>query len=173
MKLIVGLGNIGQEYQNTYHNIGFQSLDYITHNALFTMEKKFLGAIYRQGEICYLKPHTYMNQSGKSVRQIADYFDIPAEDIIIIHDDSDIALGQYKIQTNRGSGGHNGVNSVFEHISNSVHRIRIGVRSERHQGMKAENFVLKHIPLEETKVLIEVFGHIEQEIHRIFDPKIS
>jgi len=168
MKLFVGLGNIGEKYKNTYHNIGFDFLDFITDKAIFKIKKQFLGEIYQQGDILYLKPHTYMNDSGKAVLAVKQYYDIVDSDIVIIHDDSDIALGQYKIQVNRGSGGHHGIDSIFNHISQEVKRIRIGIRSERFIGKKAQDFVLRPIYSEDQIVLHKVYQQVQQELN-IFD----
>lgn len=162
MKLIVGLGNIGDNYRQTYHNIGFDILDFLTNRAAFSYKKQFLGAIYKQVDTIYLKPHTYMNNSGQSVLAVKQYYDIQDKNIIIIHDDSDIALGEYKVQTNRGSGGHHGVDSIFEHISSSVTRIRIGIRAERFLGKKAQEFVLRHISEEDKLILDRVYNKIKE-----------
>lgn len=165
MKLLVGLGNIGDTYQHTYHNIGFDFLDFITNKAVFKTKKQFLGEIYQQGDILYLKPHTYMNDSGKAVLAVKQYYDIEDSDIVIIHDDSDIALGQYKIQTNRGSGGHHGIDSIFDHISQEVKRIRIGIRAERFIGKKAQDFVLRPIYAGDKIVLNEIYPQVQQELN--------
>jgi PTH1 family peptidyl-tRNA hydrolase len=168
MKLIVGLGNIGENYKNSYHNIGFDFLDFIANQTVFKIKKQFLGEIYQQGNVLYLKPHTYMNDSGKAVLAVKQYYDIEDSDIFIIHDDSDITLGQYKIQSNRGSGGHHGIDSIFNHISQEVKRIRIGIRAERFIGKKAQDFVLRPIYSEDQIVLNEVYQKIQQEL-KIFD----
>jgi PTH1 family peptidyl-tRNA hydrolase len=168
MKLIVGLGNIGEKYKNTYHNIGFDFLDFITNKSVFKIKKQFLGEMYQQGDILYLKPHTYMNDSGKAVLAVKQYYDIVDSDIVIIHDDSDIALGQYKIQVNRGSGGHHGIDSIFNHISQEVKRIRIGIRADRFIGKKAQNFVLRPIYSEDQIVLNKIYQQIQQEL-KIFE----
>jgi PTH1 family peptidyl-tRNA hydrolase len=157
MRLIVGLGNIGDNYKNTYHNVGFEFLDIITNKADFGYKKQFLGSIYKDGDTIYLKPHTYMNNSGQSVLAVKKYYNIEDNYITIIHDDSDIELGQYKIQTNRGSGGHHGVDSVFQHISPAVTRIRVGIRAERFTGQKAQAFVLKQISSEDQTILEQVY----------------
>jgi PTH1 family peptidyl-tRNA hydrolase len=162
MKLIVGLGNIGDNYRDTYHNIGFEFLDIITNRADFGYKKQFLGSIYKQGDHIYLKPHTYMNNSGQAVLAVKQYYNIQDSEIIIIHDDSDIILGEYKIQTNRGSGGHHGVDSIFQHISPAVTRVRVGIRAERFIGQKAQAFVLKKISLEDKLILEQVYKKIQE-----------
>lgn len=162
MRLIVGLGNIGDNYKNTYHNVGFEFLDIITNKADFGYKKQFLGSIDKEGDTIYLKPHTYMNNSGQAVLAVKKYYDIEDTDIIIIHDDSDIELGQYKVQTNRGSGGHHGVDSIFQHISPAVTRIRVGIRAERFTGEKAQAFVLKKISIEDQIILEQVYKKIQE-----------
>jgi PTH1 family peptidyl-tRNA hydrolase len=161
MKLVVGLGNIGDNYKQTYHNIGFEFLDFITNKANFSYKKQFLGSIYSQLDTIYLKPHTYMNNSGQAVLAVKQYYNIQDNDITIVHDDSDIALGEYKIHINRGSGGHHGVDSIFQHISPAVTRIRIGIRADRFQGQKAQAFVLRHISEEDKVILDQVYKTLQ------------
>lgn len=164
MKLIVGLGNIGDNYRQTYHNIGFEILDFLTNRAEFSYKKQFLGAIYKKADTIYLKPHTYMNNSGQAVLAVKQYYNIQDDNIIIIHDDSDIALGEYKVQNNRGSGGHHGVDSIFQHISPAVTRIRIGIRAERFIGQKAQEFVLRHIAEDDKVVLEQVYKKVQENL---------
>jgi|688.fasta_scaffold03889_16 PTH1 family peptidyl-tRNA hydrolase len=164
MQLIVGLGNIGDNYKHTYHNTGFECLDFMTKQAEFSYKKQFLGATYNKNDTIYLKPHTYMNNSGQSVLALKQYYNIQDSDIIVIHDDSDIILGEYKIQTNRGSGGHHGIESIFQHISPAVTRIRVGIRSERFIGKKAQEFVLKSISKEDKVILDQVYKQIQDSL---------
>ena len=164
MKLIVGLGNIGDKYKNTYHNIGFECLDFLTNQTEFSYKKQFLGAVYKNVDTIYLKPHTYMNNSGQAVLAVKQYYNIPDDKIIIIHDDSDITLGEYKVQTNRGSGGHHGIDSIFEHISPAITRIRIGIRAERFIGQKAQEFVLRHIAEDDKVVLEQVYKQVQENL---------
>jgi len=164
MKLIVGLGNMGDKYNSTYHNIGFECLDFLTNQTEFSYKKQFLGAVYKNGDTIYLKPHTYMNNSGRAVLAVKQYYNIPDDKIIIIHDDSDITLGEYKVQTNRGSGGHHGIDSIFEHISPAITRIRIGIRAERFIGQKAQEFVLRHIAEDDKVVLEQVYKQVQENL---------
>jgi len=164
MKLIVGLGNMGDQYNSTYHNIGFECLDFLTNQAEFSYKKQFLGAVYKNGDTIYIKPHTYMNNSGRAVLAVKQYYNIPDDKIIIIHDDSDITLGEYKVQTNRGSGGHHGIDSIFEHISQAITRIRIGIRAERFIGQKAQEFVLRHIAEDDKVVLEQVYKQVKENL---------
>ncbi|MEY3470775.1 MAG: peptidyl-tRNA hydrolase [Candidatus Parcubacteria bacterium] len=165
MHLIVGLGNIGDKYKSTYHNIGFECLDFLTNQSEFSYKKQFLGSIFKQVDTIYLKPHTYMNNSGRSVLAVKQYYNITDNEIIIIHDDSDITLGEYKIQTHRGSGGHHGIDSIFEYISPAVTRIRIGIRAERFIGQKAQEFVLRSISNEDKVILEQVYKSVQENLY--------
>lgn len=162
MILVVGLGNIGKQYQNTYHNAGFLFIDECVKEN-FLLEKKFEAYIARSGSTMFAKPTTYMNRSGDAIKKITTYFNIPPENVVIVHDDSDILLGEYKVQNGRGSGGHHGINSIFQQLgTNQLTRIRIGVRPLRFQGLKASQFVLHRISQEDQAILQATFAKIRQ-----------
>ncbi|MBU0545815.1 aminoacyl-tRNA hydrolase [Patescibacteria group bacterium] len=164
MKLIVGLGNPGKEYQNTRHNVGFLLAEKLVSNLQFSnfkLEKKFNAKIsaglHNGSKIVIAKPQTFMNESGLAVRAISDFFKLAPSDIIVVHDDKDIALGEYKIQTDRGSAGHNGVKSIIEHLgTQNFTRVRIGVAPETREIDDTADFVLGKLGKEEKKVLDEV-----------------
>ncbi|MBT4153230.1 MAG: aminoacyl-tRNA hydrolase [Candidatus Magasanikbacteria bacterium] len=168
MKLIVGLGNPGSRYTKTRHNVGFMIIDALfeklAHEGLSSPElsKKFNAVIAGgmvQGEKVFLvKPMTYMNNSGQSVGLIAHFYKIPAEDIIVIHDDKDIALGEIKMQKDRGHGGHNGIRSITEHLkTKDFHRVRVGIKSKNEKRMEdTSRFVLGKFSLFEKPLLGEV-----------------
>jgi PTH1 family peptidyl-tRNA hydrolase len=103
-----------------------------------------------------------MNNSGHAVLAVKQYYDIQDSEIIIIHDDSDIILGEYKIQTNRGSGGHHGIDSIFQHISPAVKRVRVGIRAKRFIGQKAKEFVLRSISSEDKIILEQVYKQVKE-----------
>ena len=128
MKLIVGLGNPGKEYTNTRHNVGFNFIDYYLDykNITDTWSKKFDG-LYIQtnlnGEkVIFLKPQTFMNLSGNSVRKVIDYFNIEIDDILVISDDLDLSIGNFKLRPSGSSGGHNGLKSIESNIGTSNYR---------------------------------------------------
>ncbi len=132
MKLIVGLGNPGKEYKNTRHNIGFLILNNILSEVKWNKSSKANTLFYKDsiGEevIEYLKPQTFMNDSGISVSYAQKKHRIKSENIIIIHDDIDLSVGRVKISYDRGDGGHNGIKSIMNHLgSQSFIRIRVGV----------------------------------------------
>ncbi len=165
--LIVGLGNPGEKYQNTRHNIGFKVLDAFfkkfdesTKNA-FRLNKKINGKIAiisKQEKIHLLKPFSFMNLSGAPVAATMNYFDINIKKIIVIHDDIDLPFGQIRLSKNSGSGGHNGIKSIIEHLgTKDFLRLRIGVSTEiSRRNIPTEKFVLGNFSAEENIVLTKI-----------------
>lgn len=150
-KLIVGLGNPGKEYVNTRHNAGFLAIDKLADECeveKFEFNKKFNAEIATatidKTKIILAKPQTFMNNSGQAVRLIMNFYKIKSNNLILIHDDKDILLGKYKIQTNRGPAGHNGVKSVMERLrTQNFTRIRLGTALANDKKMgDAADFVL-------------------------------
>jgi PTH1 family peptidyl-tRNA hydrolase len=134
MKLIVGLGNPGEKYDGTRHNIGFEVIDYLAkeYNAA-PFREKFQGLIteiqYKDDKIFLLKPQTYMNLSGESVRAVMDFYKLdPENDIIVISDDINLATGRIRIRAQGSAGGHNGLKSIINHAgTQKFKRVRVGV----------------------------------------------
>ena len=153
MKLIVGLGNVGSEYTNTRHNIGFIIIDKILQNLdSKKISKNFKGELFQSGDYLFLKPSTYMNLSGESVVLVRDFYKIDNKDIIVIHDDIDLKLGALKIKNGGSDGGHNGIKSIDKHIGNSYYRIRVGIgRPENRE--KVVDYVLGRFKDEELDAL--------------------
>ena len=145
IKLIVGLGNPEEKYENTYHNVGFLIIDLLTENQTLKEYKNF--AYTKQENYILAKPLTYMNNSGLAVKEMLDFFDLKTKNILIIHDDSDNHIGKAKFTEKGGSGGHNGINSIIDHIkTDEFKRFKIGVRNANDDGpgrRKSEEFVLK------------------------------
>ena len=167
MKLIVGLGNPGREYEKNRHNIGFLSLDYLINK--FNASKnssKFKGELYKFNDYLFLKPSTFMNLSGESVRLVKDFYKIDNENIIVIHDDIDLNLGALKFKRGGGSGGHNGLKSIDKHIGNDYWRVRIGVgRPERKE--QVVSYVLSNFSNEEINCIEKNFENIKKAIEDI------
>ncbi len=143
MKLIVGLGNPGKEYENTRHNIGFKIIDNFLGDISF--KEKFNGLSYKVNinnvDVLFIKPLTYMNLSGNCVKKYMDYYNIDIKDILIIQDDISIELGKIRIKNNSSAGGHNGIKSIIENIkSDEFSRLKIGVKTEKLSN--ASDFVL-------------------------------
>lgn len=156
--IIVGLGNIGKEYECTHHNIGFMVLDEVAkaNNLEFKLEKKhqaFIAEyIYKGEKHLLVKPTTYMNNSGISVRSIIDYYKKTNEDVLIIYDDLDLPLGQIRIRKNGSAGGHNGIKSIIAHLNTQeFSRVRIGIKKEKE--MDTINYVLSKFSKKELDVL--------------------
>ncbi|CAB1254718.1 aminoacyl-tRNA hydrolase [Clostridium sp. MT-14] len=133
MFLIVGLGNIGIEYEHTRHNIGFDAVDLLSskYNIVLS-KKKFKGTcgegIIENNKVVLLKPDTYMNLSGESVVEAVNFYKIMGNNIIIIHDDIDIPVGRLRIKTHGSAGGHNGVkNIIFNLATDQFVRVKIGI----------------------------------------------
>jgi len=152
MKLIVGLGNPGKEYQDTRHNIGFQALDFLAENLIlkpFKSEKKFQAEICEgtlgEQKIILAKPQTFMNNSGEAVAAIKKYYKIKLNDIIVIRDDVDIPVGKIKSKQGSSGAGHKGIASIIQHLkSNNFWQIKIGVANELiRTKIPTEKFVLQ------------------------------
>lgn len=134
MKLIIGLGNPGKKYENTRHNVGFMFVDNVVKNfnGSYTLNTKlrceqFLMTI--KGEkVLFVKPITYMNLSGESIRLVVDYYKANIEDILVIYDDLDLPCGKIRLRENGSSGGHKGMQSIIDHLkTNNIKRMRIGI----------------------------------------------
>lgn len=134
MKLIVGLGNPGKEYENTRHNAGFMAIDNFIKEDFKQKDNYLYVQKIINGEKCmFIKPLTYMNDSGLAVRKVIDYFNINIEDIIIIYDDVDFEVGTFKLKSNGFSGGHNGIKSIIKHLqTEDFKRIRIGISKPKY-----------------------------------------
>lgn len=132
-KMIAGLGNPGNKYSQTRHNIGFLVIDFLVDKFSPAIVKSRFGAEYIRHTIkgrpaFLIKPMTYMNRSGISIHKFASYYKISIEDIIVVHDDMDVGFGKIKLVKSRGHGGHNGVRSIIETFGKKdCIRVRVGV----------------------------------------------
>jgi PTH1 family peptidyl-tRNA hydrolase len=127
-RLIIGLGNPGDEYARTRHNVGFRAVDEIAEHAHCPpWKKKFRGLVTSADAFLLLKPQTFMNLSGESAAEALGFYQLKPENVTVFHDDIDLLLGQVKVKQGGGSGGHNGLKSLDGHISADYWRIRIGV----------------------------------------------
>ena len=158
MKLIVGLGNPGFKYLTTRHNIGFLVVDKIAHNHDISITVKGFDACFGKGKIgdipvLLVKPQSFMNVSGISVKKSADYFKIDLADIIVVHDDIDLSFGTLRIKEGGGPAGHKGLISIIEHLGSSEFvRVRIGIGKPSDKSM-VEKFVLETFNDDEMKLL--------------------
>jgi len=161
MKLIVGLGNYGPEYEKTRHNYGFMVVDEIAKEhgfPDFKLSKEHSAFISMKNDCILINPQTYMNLSGKAVKSVASYYKIEPKDILVIHDDADIDLGEIKEAESRGSAGHNGVRSIIDELkTNEFKRLRMGINSDdpSFKGKELEDVVLKNFGSNEEPIVEE------------------
>ena len=146
MKLIVGLGNPGKEYENTRHNAGFMVMDALAKELNVSISNsKFKGEYvklkYKGEDVVLLKPMTYMNLSGESVIQVMNFFKITSNDILVVYDDLDMPTGKLRLRENGSAGGHNGMKSIISHVgTQTFKRVRVGI--DRHPRIKVVDYVL-------------------------------
>lgn len=161
MKIIAGLGNPGQKYDKTKHNTGFMTMDhYLDEKGLSLDKDKFEGLWTKQkinGEdVILLEPQTYMNESGRSVSQVANFFKVDPEDILIIQDDMDMPIGKIRIRANGKSGGHNGIKSIIRDLGTErFNRLKIGIRHPKNATVVS--WVLTPFNDEQQKLMDDAF----------------
>jgi len=169
--LIVGLGNPDHEYANTLHNVGYNTVNQIAQNQgiVWKNSKAVWGEMAKfdinGGEVILLKPATYMNKSGLAVNSALKFWKIELSHLLIVQDDSDLAMGKLKIGFDQGSGGHKGLASIIQSIGQKFARLKIGVRPKNlPQGgkthVKAEKFILRPYP----QVLLEKIAKNSAEV---------
>lgn len=173
MKLIVGLGNPGKEYTNTRHNVGFNFLDYYLDykNITDTWSNKFDG-LYIQtklnGEkVIFLKPQTYMNLSGNSVRKVMDYYNVEIDNLLVISDDLDLSIGNFKLRPSGTSGGHNGLKSIESSIGTSSYkRLKIGISNDK--DIDTKDYVLGNLSKEDKDILNKLYKDLCEVVDDYF-----
>ena len=169
MKLIVGLGNPGREYENTRHNIGFMFIDeYAKQKGVEINKKKFNGLyidFINNGEkTILLKPQTYMNLSGESVRGFVEFFKIKIEDILIISDDLDMPIGKFKLRPTGSSGGHNGLKNIELHLNTQNYkRLKIGI--SHNTDIDTKDYVLGNLSKENK----DTINDLKKIVNNIID----
>lgn len=145
MKIIAGLGNPGDDYKNTRHNVGFMFLDAFAQNLQITNWRENFSALvseafFNNEKIILVKPMTFMNDSGLAIGQVLNYYKLETSDLAVIHDDMDIPVGAVRIRKKGGAGGHNGIKSILEHTPDeNFMRFRIGI------GHPDKISVIKHV----------------------------
>ena len=173
MKLIVGLGNPGKEYEKTRHNVGFSFLDhYLGYLGIYDKwSEKFDGfyleTIIKGEKVIFLKPQTFMNLSGKSVKKIVDYFHIEIEDILIISDDLDLKVGNFKLKRGGSCGGHNGLRDIENQLGTSNYkRLKIGISNDKRCDTK--EYVLGRFSKDELEILEQLYSDLCKVIDDYF-----
>lgn len=170
MKLIVGLGNPGKEYENTRHNMGYLFIDYYLNKKGINLEWKekfngiYLDTVIGGEKIIFMKPLTYMNLSGEAVRKYLDYFKIDVSDLLVVVDDLDLGVGNYKIKNNGSSGGHNGLKNIELNIgTQNYKRFRIGISNTTYD---VKDYVLGKIYV---KDYYDVFDILSDVLDRFYN----
>lgn len=165
LKVIIGLGNPGNEYKNTRHNVGFMFLDYYLNktNIMDNWKSKF-NALYLKtkifdDDVIFVKPQTYMNLSGKAVKAVVDFFKVTVDDIFVISDDLDLNIGNFKLKLSGSCGGHNGLRSIEECInSKNYKRLKIGISNNKELDTK--DYVLGSFSKNDIEVLNDLFSSL-------------
>jgi peptidyl-tRNA hydrolase, PTH1 family len=163
MKLIVGLGNPGDQYKDTRHNIGFMVVDKLAHelgreSLTWEQNKSLNASIAKVGEVLLMKPMTFMNNSGIAVKKVLDYFKINPEDMWVIHDDIDLPIGKVRIRLGGASAGHNGMESVMKYVgTDKFVRFRLGIGRGKEANIKNTDQNLRH-----RSVIHFVLSHFTQ-----------
>ncbi len=166
LHLVIGLGNPGEKYALTRHNVGFQFLDFLAsrHQLLFTSSKwqsQVVRADLWGQSVLLAKPETYMNRSGQAVAALAGFYRVPVERILVIHDDIDLEVGRVRIVKSRGAGGHNGIRSIIDHLGDRAFaRLRVGV-GRPPEPMPVEHYVLSRFNSEESARIAAAMERIE------------
>ena len=162
MYLIGGLGNPTKEYDKTRHNVGFSVIDVLSDKYRIDVSEKKHKALCGRGiiegqKVILVKPQTFMNLSGESIREVVDYYKIEAEDIIIIYDDISLEPGQLRIRLKGSAGGHNGIKNIISHLgSQEFPRIKVGV-GEKPPRMDLADYVLSRFSKEEQPLMEDAF----------------
>jgi len=167
MYLIVGLGNPGEEYKKTRHNAGFLFVEKMADRDVFSLDKKQGVEVLKTEGYILAKPQTFMNDSGRAVRKVMDFYKLGIGEVVVVHDDLDIAFGEYKIQKEKGPKVHNGLKSVEQCLGRTdFWRVRIGI-DNRQPGMSygtGADYVLSKFSEEEIKELSKVFEEATKEL---------
>lgn len=156
MKLIVGLGNPGEKYKSTRHNVGFDVIEkLIQYYAINDKKEKFQGILWettvRGEKIIFLEPQTYMNLSGNSLIAVINFYKIdPQSDLLVIYDDMDLPIGKVRIRKKGSAGGHNGMKSIISHIGQDFYRVRCGIGKPKNDSI---DFVLGKFSKEESELV--------------------
>ena len=165
MKLIVGLGNVGEKYCFTRHNAGFMELDKLAldNNFSFREESKLKCFLAKSNDVMYIKPTTFMNLSGEAVRAVMDYYKIDVKDILIVYDDIALDLGRLRFRANGSDGGHNGIKSIISHVgTKEFDRLKFGIGPQ--PNIPSENYVLQNFPKDQLDTLKETLKRADEAI---------
>lgn len=176
MFLVVGLGNIGKQYEHTRHNVGFDAIDLISNKYNIAVNREKFRGMYGEGNICgskviLLKPSTYMNLSGESVREVVNFYKIENENIIVLYDDISLDIGRLRIRSQGSAGGHNGIKNIISNLGTDVFpRVKIGVGQPNGELVA---HVLGRFSKDDAEKLKEVFIATVESVEVIIDKGIK
>ncbi|MCF0115857.1 MAG: aminoacyl-tRNA hydrolase [Erysipelotrichaceae bacterium] len=177
MKCIIGLGNPGKQYDRTRHNAGFMAIDKLADLCHCSItENKFQAKIcllqVKGEKVILVKPQTFMNLSGDSVQAIVNYYKIPLEDIMVLHDDLDLPVGKIRIRTKGSAGGQKGMNDIITKLhSQEINRIRIGI--DKNPMIPVVDYVLGKIPSEQMKDFEDALSQAAEAAYAFIDTPIE
>lgn len=164
MKLIVGLGNPGEQYKNTRHNLGFMVLDEMVKES-WEESKKFKSLIAKTRDIIFVKPQTYMNNSGLAINLLTVYYKLPATDLIVIYDELDLPLGKIRVKKGGSSAGHHGLESIINVLkTDQFQRVRLGIGPAK---ISPEKFVLESFASFEKPLVKKMIKEAISAIDRV------
>ncbi len=172
-RLLVGLGNPGPEYERTRHNAGFWLVDRVAarHGAPLRMERRFQGeagrAVVDGHELWLLKPQTFMNRSGPSIRSLCDFYKIAPEQVLVAHDELDLPVGTVRLKQGGGAGGHNGLKDTIAHLGPAFWRLRLGIG---HPGNAREvvDYVLRRPPAHDENAILDAVAEAAAELPKVY-----
>ncbi|HEK9107773.1 aminoacyl-tRNA hydrolase [Streptococcus equi subsp. zooepidemicus] len=177
VKMIVGLGNPGSKYQQTKHNVGFMAVDRLVKDLdiSFTEDKAFKAlvgsAFINQEKVYFVKPTTFMNNSGLAVRALLTYYNISTKDLMVIYDDLDMAVGKIRLRQKGSAGGHNGIKSIIAHIgTQEFDRVKIGIGRPSH-GMSVINHVLGKFDTDDMITINVALDKVDKAINYYLQEK--
>ncbi len=177
--IVVGLGNPGKEYENTRHNVGFKAIDYISSKLNFSVNrakfKSLTGECDVSGKrVLFLKPQTFMNNSGEAVSEAMNFYKIPIQNVIVIFDDISLQPGNMRIRTKGSAGGHNGIKSIIEKTgSNEFPRVKIGIGAKPHPDYDLADWVLGNIEKDAVEPTAKCIEKSCDAIPLIIDGKVD
>lgn len=177
MKMVVGLGNPGKEYENTRHNAGWMLLDYIAQRENISISEKkkncdsIIGECYLQNQkVIFAKPQTFMNLSGNAVQKLKKWYQVEDQDILVLFDDIDIPFGEIRYKINGSGGTHNGMKNIVQMLSSKeIPRIKIGIGGLKHEKQDLANFVLQRFSKNEMAALQPVFEEAYEKLILFLD----
>ena len=170
--IIAGLGNPGREYEATRHNVGFLAVDYIAESVGVKIDRAKYHALVGEGRIAdkrvlFMKPQTYMNNSGVAISEAASFYKISAENVIVLHDEVSFEPGLFRIRRKGSAGGHNGLKSIISYIGEDFPRIKIGVGKKPTPEYDLAAWVLGKLPKEHSETIAERFSDIRHSCELI------